>query len=105
MAASVETKEDVARVLRGHENQIRALGVERLGLFGSFVRGQQTAGSDVDILAEFRPGQKTFDHFIQLSFLLEELLGRRVELVTSEGLSPYIAPHILAEVEHVALAA
>ena len=104
MAAPVETKEDVLRLLRQQESQIRALGVQRLGLFGSFVRGQQTAASDVDILAEFERGQKSFDHFIQLCFLLEELLGRRVELVTPEGLSPHIAPRILAEVEHVALA-
>ena len=105
MATPVQTKEDILRLLRQQEDQFRALGVQRLGLFGSFARGQQTSESDVDILAEFECGQKTFDHFIQLSFLLEELLGRRVELVTPEGLSPHLAPHILAEVEHAALAA
>ncbi len=105
MPMTVRTKEDILRILRRHQAEIRALGVARLGLFGSFVRGQQTSGSDIDILAEFERGQKTFDHFIQLSFLLEELLWRRVELVTPEGLSPYIAPHVLAEIEHVAVAA
>ncbi len=74
------------------------------GLFGSFVRGDQRADSDVDVLVEFEEGQKTFDHFIGLSFLLEDLLGRRVELVTCDSLSPHIGPHILREVEYVSLA-
>ncbi len=105
MAAIAHTKDDVLAALRRNQGQIRALGVERLGLFGSFVRDQATADSDVDILVEFERGQKTFDHFMQLSFLLEDLLGRRVELVTPEALSRQIGPHVLAEVEHVALAA
>jgi hypothetical protein len=79
--------------------------VKRLGLFGSFVREQQHPDSDVDLLVEFEPTRKTFDHFMALSFLLEDLLRRRVELVTSESLSPYLRPHVLDEVEDVALAA
>ena len=105
METPVRTKEDILAILRQHQGRIRALGVHQLGLFGSFVRGQQTASSDVDVLVEFERGQKTFDHFIELCFLLEALLGRRVEVVTPEALSPHIAPHLLAEVEHVALAA
>jgi predicted nucleotidyltransferase len=105
MPAVVCTKDDVMLLLRQNQTRIRSLGVKRLGLFGSFVRGQQTSDSDVDILVEFESGQKTFDHFMQLSFLLEELLGRPVELVTPESLSPHIGPRVLAEVEHVALAA
>ncbi|MEK7404152.1 MAG: nucleotidyltransferase family protein [Acidobacteriota bacterium] len=105
MTATVQTKEDVLKILSDNQSRLRALGVLRLGLFGSFVRGQQIADSDVDILVEFQQGQKTFDHFIRISFLLEDLLGRRVELVTPEALSPHIGPHILAEVEHVAFAA
>jgi len=92
-------------VLSKNHSRIRALGVKRLGLFGSFVRGQQSTESDVDFLVEFEQDQKTFDNFIQLAFLLEEVLQRHVELVTPEALSPYIGPHILKEVEYVALAA
>jgi predicted nucleotidyltransferase len=105
MAEAVRTKEEIVRAIGENLSEIRSLGVKRLGLFGSFVRGEQGATSDVDILAEFEPGQRTFDHFIQLSFLLEELLGRRIELVTPEALSPYIGPHILEEVEYVSVAA
>ena len=76
-----------------------SLGVRKLGIFGSFVRGEARADSDVDMLVEFEPAKKTFDNFMALSFLLEDLLQRRVELVTSESLSPYLRPHILDEVE------
>jgi predicted nucleotidyltransferase len=56
-------------------------------------------------LVEFEPGQKTYDHFIELSSLLEQHLGRRVELVTREALSPHLGPRILSEAEDVALGA
>jgi predicted nucleotidyltransferase len=57
----------------------------------------------VDLLVDFIPEQKTFDNFMELSFFLEELLGRKVELVTPQSLSKFIAPHILNEVENVSL--
>ena len=98
---TVQTKEHVLLLMQEHQHQIRAFGVRQLGLFGSFVRGQQESESDVDVLVEFEAGQKTFDAFIQLAFFLEELFGRRVELVTPESLSPYISPHILREIEYV----
>lgn len=105
MSMATTTKNEIFDIIRRSQSQIRALGVKRLGLFGSFVRGEQRIDSDVDLLVEFEEGQKTFDHFIQLSFLLEDLLGRRVELVTSDSLSPHIGPYILREVEYVSLAA
>ncbi|MBM4025085.1 MAG: nucleotidyltransferase family protein [Planctomycetes bacterium] len=105
MADAVGSREDVIRAILANQSALRSLGVSRLGLFGSFVRDEARADSDVDVLVEFAPGQKTFDHFMQLSFLLEEVLGRRVELITPESLSPHIGPHILKEVEYVSVAA
>jgi uncharacterized protein len=105
MKSVVETKQDLLEVLTEHHGQIKALGVKRLGLFGSFVRDEPHETSDVDLLVEFEAGQKTFDHFMALSFLLEEWLQRRIELVTPEALSPYIGPYILREVEYVAFRA
>jgi hypothetical protein len=54
---------------------------------------------------EFVPEKHTFDNFMEVSFLLEETLGRKVEVITPEGLSPYIGPHILKEIERVSIAA
>jgi predicted nucleotidyltransferase len=84
---------------------ISNFGVKSIGLFGSFVRGEQTDSSDIDILMEFTPENHTFDNFMDVSFLLEETLGRKVEVVTPEGLSPHLGPHILKEVERVSVAA
>ena len=98
-----QTKADLLSLIQEHQERIKAFGVARLGLFGSFVRGQQQEGSDVDLLVEFVPERKTFNAFIQLSFFLEGLFGRPVELVTTESLSPYIGPHILSETEYVDL--
>lgn len=101
----VKTKKGVLSLVQEHQGQIRKLGVSRLGLFGSFVREQQDSASDVDVLVEFERGRKTYDNFVQVAFLLEELFGRRVELITPESLSPYIGPQILREVEYVPLGA
>jgi predicted nucleotidyltransferase len=67
------------------------------------VRGEQTAESDVDLLVQFEPEKKSFDNFMHLSALLENLLQRRAEIVTTEALSPYIGPHILSEVEYASI--
>jgi uncharacterized protein len=100
----VRDRAEIFSLLRAHRAEIHDFGVRQIGVFGSFVRDEQNAESDVDLLIEFEPSQKTFKHFMGLSFFLEELLGRRVELVTREYLSPYIGPHILREVQYVALA-
>jgi uncharacterized protein len=99
------TRDQAIRRLLAAEAEIRALGVNRLALFGSVLRGEARPDSDVDILVEFSPGAKTFDRFLELSELLEARLGRRVELVTLEALSPFIGPRILTEAEDVLRAA
>lgn len=95
----------VVRALEDHAAEVFALGVRRIALFGSFVRDEATADSDVDLLVEFVPGQKTFDRFVALAELLEQVLARRVDLVTTESLSRFIGPHILDEAEDVLRAA
>jgi predicted nucleotidyltransferase len=95
------TKRDVFERILRNRGEIEGFGVRKLGLFGSFVRGEQGPQSDVDLLVEFEAGKKTFDGFTGLSLLLEDLLQRPVELVTTESLSPYIGPRILGEVEYV----
>lgn len=102
---TVQTKEQIFTLLHDHQSELRRLGVQRYGVFGSFIRNAATDQSDVDLLVEFAPGQKTFDHFMQLAFFLEDVLGRKVDLITTESLSPYIGPHILREVEYAAVGA
>ena len=100
MSTGVQTKGEVFKILSDHSAQLQKLGVKKVGLFGSFRRGEQNQDSDIDLLIQFEPAKKNFDNFMCLSALLEDLLQRRVEIITTEALSPYIGPHILREVEY-----
>ena len=99
------TREQAIECLVASEPEIRALGVERLALFGSILRGEARPDSDIDLVVQFSAGAKTFDRFLALSELLEERLGRPVELVTTESLAPIFGPRILAEAQDVLRAA
>jgi hypothetical protein len=105
MIADVLTRADVLSRLATAQAEILSLGVRRLALFGSVQRNAARPDSDVDVLVEFQPSEKTYDHFLALGDLLEQLFGRRVELVTPESLSPFFGPHILAEAMDVLRAA
>jgi uncharacterized protein len=84
-------------ILRSHEEEIKErFAVKRIGLFGSFVRGEETKESDIDILVEF--DDPTFRNFMNLAFFLEDLFGRRVDLLTPEGISHRIRPNVEKEV-------
>lgn len=101
------TRDEAIRRLQTVEFEIRRLGVRRLALFGSVLRSEARpdSDSDVDVLVEFVPAEKTFDRFMALADLLEATLEHRVEVVTTESLSPFIGPHILAEATDVLRAA
>lgn len=101
----VQTKAEVVARLRQLQPALQALGVVRLGLFGSFVRDEATLDSDVDVLVDFEEGRKTYRALCAVGDLLEETLGRRVEVLTRAGLSPFIGPSILNSVEDVLTAA
>ena len=104
MTDAIRTKEDVFATLHEKRARLRELGVKRLGVFGSFVRGEHRPDSDIDLVVEFEPGRKTFDAFVALAFYLEDILQHKVELITTDSLSPYLGPHILKEVEYAAVA-
>ena len=72
-------KEAIIQTLHEHQTEIRRFGVRRLGLFGSFARGEQKISSDLDFVVELAP--KTFDAYMGLKNFLEELFGCRVDLV------------------------
>ena len=105
MLATVLSRADVEACLASTRGEILRLGVRRLALFGSVQRNEARLDSDVDVLVEFEPGQKTFDHLLALGDLLEAALQHPVELVTAESLSPYLRPYILAEAQDVLRAA
>lgn len=105
MITGADGKESIFKHILFEQEKLAFYGVKNIGLFGSFVRGDQTSESDIDILVEFVPEKHTFDNFMEVLFFLEDILGRKVELITPEALSPHIGPYILKEVERVPIAA
>ena len=75
-------------------------GVTRLALFGSVVRDSARADSDVDILVSF-DGPATSSRYFGVQFFLEDLLGRRVDLVTDKALRLELRPYVEREAVHV----
>lgn len=89
-------------IIRKLESSFRDIqynyGVKRIGLFGSYARGDEKPESDIDILVEFNAGKATFDNFMQLASDLEEIFHKHVDLLTCDGVSKYIRPYIEKEV-------
>ena len=101
----VRNRVQLVQVLQANAAGIKAFGVDRLGVFGSFARDTATSQSDVDLFVEFAPERRTLKDLMGLSRYLEERLGRKVELVTPGALNPFTGKYILQEVQYVALAA
>lgn len=86
-----------------YKQEIRAFGVKRIGLFGSFVKGSFHPKSDLDVLVEFEQGQKTFDHFMDLKFFLQRRFRKKIDLVIKDSLKPAVRHKVLREVLYATL--
>nr|WP_321351933.1 nucleotidyltransferase family protein [uncultured Methanoregula sp.] len=93
---------DALSLLRKHEPELKLrFSVAKIGIFGSFARGEERPESDVDILVTFLDGKKTFDNFMGTKYYLEDIFKRNVDLVTEAALKPLIRDSILQEVVYV----
>jgi uncharacterized protein len=90
-------------VIEDHMDEISRFGARRIGVFGSFVRGDARGESDVDVYVEFEDEKRTYDNFFALHELLEKFLGRRVDLVTDKALTESKARLILPTVRYAAV--
>ena len=96
------TKEYILSRIKSQKAEILRYGIKDVGLFGSYVRDEQSESSDIDILIDFEPNKENFDNYMAVYDILEKLFRNyRVEIVTKNGLSPYIGPKILKEVMYV----
>ena len=95
MPQSILTSRQILDVLGKHREELRLRGARRIGLFGSAARGDATAASDLDFLVELDP--KTFDAYMDVKELLEQLFPQRIDLVVAEALKPQLRPRILQE--------
>ena len=85
IVASRLTKAQILKTLKKHDEALKQYCVKRIGLFGSFARGDQTAKSDIDFLVEFN--KPTYDNFYGLSVYLESLFRRKVEILTPSAVN------------------
>ena len=95
-------KNEILQILRQLKDSLSLYGVSRLGLFGSSLRGDAKDDSDIDILIDFFSDKETYNNFFSTCELIEKALGnKKLDIVTINGLSPYIGEQILKEVEYV----
>lgn len=96
------TQNNILNILKTHKQGLSKFGISNLGLFGSYLRNEQSDKSDIDILIDFEPDKETFDNYMAAYDLLESIFkNEKIEVVTKNGLSPYIGPRILEEVTYV----
>ena len=97
------TKAEVITFIQNESETIKGFGVTKIGLFGSYVRGQQRKDSTIDLLVEYGSGQSTFKNFTGLACFFEDEFGRMAVPTTTDSLDPHIAQNVLIEVEYVDL--
>jgi len=76
-------------------------GVTRMGIFGSFVRGEQTRSSDIDMIVEIEKGRKNIHSFLQLRRFLEKELAKKIELGFEHSLKPTVRDKIKEQIIYV----
>lgn len=98
---SLKSIEEIEQVLKVYKRELKEkYGVKKIGIFGSYVKKENTKNSDIDILVEIGI-QMGFFKLLSLERYLSHLLGVKVDLVTKSALKPYIGRRILDEVRYV----
>ncbi len=96
------TRENIISTLKSHKSQLSEFGVQNIGLFGSYLRNEQSDKSDIDLLIDFDPEKENFDNFMAIYDIFENAFkNEKIEIVTKNGLSQYIGPKILKDVMYV----
>lgn len=96
------TKQEIIKKLKSKKSYFTRFGIRNVGLFGSYLRDEQSNESDIDLLIDFEPEKENFDNFMAAYDFLEDLFqNEKIEIVTKNGLSPHIGPSILKEVLYV----
>jgi len=98
----MKTFEDIKRIIEEHRKElISRYKVKEIGIFGSYVRGEQDETSDIDMLVDYSEEHISLFDVLDLKYYLEDLLGSKVDIVTREALKPVIGRYIMDEVVFV----
>ncbi len=90
-------KKNIFKILQLNNDILKKYHVRKIGLFGSMLKNDNNKTNDIDFLVDFE--NTNFDDFMELLFALEKIYHKQVDLVTEKGLSPYMKPIILKDVE------
>ncbi|MCL4416128.1 MAG: nucleotidyltransferase domain-containing protein [Actinobacteria bacterium] len=99
------TEYEVIKKLRENRDNLKKFGVKRVGLFGSFVRGNQRKESDIDLVVEFdlslfgKDFEGLFDAFMDLSTYLEDLFKKKVDILTPESIDTIRVKEVAEEIK------
>jgi len=91
------TKDEVLDAIRKHRDILLKYKVREIGLFGSFVRGEQEDRSDIDLIVDFE--EPSIENFMGLSSFLENLFGKKVEILTPAGVDSIRINHVKEEIK------
>ena len=95
-------RQEILKILSIHKPELSKLfGVDSIALFGSSVRGESLPTSDIDLLVEFRKGNKDFFNFIRCKFYLEDIFNHKVDLVMKSAVKSRIKKQIFQQAEYV----
>jgi predicted nucleotidyltransferase len=84
------TKEEILKTLKSNKLKLLSFGIRNVGLFGSYVRNEQSGESDIDLLIDFEPEKENYDNLMAAYDLFEEIFeNEKIEVVTKNGLSPF----------------
>jgi uncharacterized protein len=93
------TAAEILAALGEQSDKLYAMGARKLGLFGSYVRGEQTPDSDIDFVVVL--ARESFNDYINIKIFLENFFGREVDLVPEDSIKPRLRPYIMSEVVYV----
>jgi predicted nucleotidyltransferase len=96
----MKTSSEILSKLKENKRFLQELGVKRVGVFGSAVGKGLSEMSDIDIYVEFDLKRLTLDGYIKLTEFLEKLFGRKVDILTKEGLRNIRVPHIKKQIKN-----
>lgn len=94
------TRDEVMEKLKANHGKIASFNVKAIALFGSLARGEATPTSDIDMMVDFS-GPATFDQYMGLKILLEDLFKVKIDLVTRKGIRSRIFPYIEKDLVYV----
>ena len=98
-------KESILELLSLNSETIKKYGTKRIGLFGSYVRNEEVEESDIDLIVEFEKEKKTYKNFIRLTYFLQDLLKKEIDLITIKSLpkNRNFTQNVLNQVVYVSL--